>query len=53
MSGVIALVFPGQGSQSIGMGYELSKAYDVARQTYDEADSLLNFRLSNLGLARP
>ena len=53
MSGVIALVFPGQGSQSIGMGYELSKAYDVARQTYDEADSLLNFRLSNLAWQGP
>ena len=43
-----AFVFPGQGSQAVGMGRELAQAYDVARKTFEEADSILHFQFSNL-----
>lgn len=41
-----ALLFPGQGSQYVGMGKALAEAYLVARQTFEEADDVLGFRLS-------
>lgn len=43
-----AFIFPGQGSQSVGMGRDLAAAFPVAKQTFDEADSLLGFSLSKL-----
>jgi [acyl-carrier-protein] S-malonyltransferase len=43
-----ALLFPGQGSQRVGMGRDLAHEYAVARQTYDEADDVLGFALSRL-----
>lgn len=43
-----AFVFPGQGSQVVGMGRELSAHYPIAKQTFDEADSILGFSLSRL-----
>src|SRR5688572_23851657 len=43
-----AFIFPGQGSQTVGMGKELAEAYPIAKQTFDEADSILGFSLSNL-----
>ena len=43
-----AFIFPGQGSQSVGMGRELAAQFPAAKQTFDEADSLLGFSLSNL-----
>ena len=43
-----AFVFPGQGSQVVGMGRELAAQYPVAKQTFDEADSILGFGLSKL-----
>jgi [acyl-carrier-protein] S-malonyltransferase len=42
----IAFVFPGQGSQSVGMGKELAEAYPAARQVFDEIDAALGERLS-------
>ena len=43
-----AFVFPGQGSQVIGMGRELAAHFPIAKQTFEEADSILGFSLSKL-----
>jgi len=43
-----ALVFPGQGSQSPGMGRELSEAYAAAREVFQEVDDALGQKLSRL-----
>ena len=43
-----ALLFPGQGSQRVGMGRDLAAKFDVARRTYEEADDVLGFALSKL-----
>jgi [acyl-carrier-protein] S-malonyltransferase len=44
----IALLFPGQGSQAIGMGKDLADKYPVARRTFEEADEALGIKLSQL-----
>jgi len=41
-------VFPGQGSQAVGMGRDLASAYDVARTTFEEADSILHSSFSKI-----
>ncbi|RPI60281.1 MAG: acyltransferase domain-containing protein, partial [Lysobacterales bacterium] len=38
---MIAFVFPGQGSQKVGMGRALADAYPAARQVFAEADDAL------------
>jgi [acyl-carrier-protein] S-malonyltransferase len=43
-----AFIFPGQGSQMIGMGKDLATQYPVAKQTFEEADSILGFAFSRL-----
>ena len=43
-----ALVFPGQGAQTIGMGRALAEAYPVARAVFDEVDEALGEKLSAL-----
>ncbi|HLO31651.1 MAG TPA: ACP S-malonyltransferase [Anaerolineales bacterium] len=43
-----AFVFPGQGSQAVGMGKELAETYPAAKGIFDEADSILGFSLSEL-----
>jgi len=43
-----AFVFPGQGSQAVGMGRDLAARYPIARETFEEADSILGFPLSHL-----
>ena len=42
---MIAFVFPGQGSQKVGMGAELAEASAVARQTFEEVDDALSQKL--------
>ena len=41
-------VFPGQGSQAVGMGKDLAAQFPIAKQIFDEADSILGFSLSRL-----
>jgi [acyl-carrier-protein] S-malonyltransferase len=43
-----ALLFPGQGSQSVGMGRDLAASFSVARGVFDEADSILGFSLTKI-----
>jgi [acyl-carrier-protein] S-malonyltransferase len=52
-SKTIAFLFPGQGSQSVGMGQELAARYPAARQTFEEADSALGYALSALCFEGP
>jgi [acyl-carrier-protein] S-malonyltransferase len=49
----IAFLFPGQGSQVVGMGRELSEKYPVARRTFDEADEALGYKLSQVCFEGP
>src|SRR4029077_10134066 len=49
----IAFLFPGQGSQAVGMGKELAEKYASARQTFDEADEALGYKLSQLCFEGP
>ena len=48
-----AFVFPGQGSQKVGMGKALAEAFDICRQTFMEADEALGERLSALCFEGP
>jgi [acyl-carrier-protein] S-malonyltransferase len=49
----IAFLFPGQGSQAVGMGKELAEKYAIARQTFEEADAALGYKLSQLCFEGP
>lgn len=49
----IAFLFPGQGSQAVGMGKELAEKYSIARQTFDQADEALGYKLSQLCFEGP
>ena len=45
---MIALLFPGQGSQYVGMGKSLADKFPVAKRTFEEADEVLKINLSSL-----
>jgi [acyl-carrier-protein] S-malonyltransferase len=49
----IAFLFPGQGSQSVGMGKDLAEKYPAARQTFEEADDALGYELSQICFEGP
>jgi [acyl-carrier-protein] S-malonyltransferase len=49
----IAFLFPGQGSQAVGMGKDLAEKYPLARQTFEEADEALGFKLSTVCFEGP
>src|SRR3954465_3943872 len=44
----LAFIFPGQGSQAVGMGKELSEKFPIAKQTFEEADDALGYKISDL-----
>lgn len=48
-----AFVFPGQGSQAVGMGRALHDAFTVARETFEEVDDALGLKLSRLMFEGP
>jgi len=49
----IAFLFPGQGSQAVGMGRDLAEKFTVARNTFTEADAALGYSLSKLCFEGP
>jgi [acyl-carrier-protein] S-malonyltransferase len=53
MSIKIAFLFPGQGSQGVGMGRELAERFPVAAETFAEADAALGFPISQLCFEGP
>lgn len=48
-----ALLFPGQGSQKVGMGKALAEASEPARRAFEEADEALGFKISELCFEGP
>ncbi len=49
----IAFLFPGQGSQYVGMGKELTEKYSEAKEVFDTADRVLGFPISDLCFLGP
>ena len=48
-----AILFPGQGSQVVGMGAEFFNNFDIVKKIFQEADDKLNFKISNIILNGP
>ena len=50
---MFSVIFPGQGSQSVGMGKEFYEKYDLVKTLFKEADEALNTPLSKIILEGP
>ena len=50
---MFSVIFPGQGSQSVGMGKEFYEKYDLVKKLFKEADEALNTHLSKMILEGP
>ena len=48
-----AVLFPGQGSQLVGMGSEFYNNFDIVKQIFLEADDILGFKISKVILEGP
>ena len=49
----IAFLFPGQGSQSVGMGKDLVEKFEIAKELYSKADEIMETSLSNISFEGP
>src|SRR5579863_2100995 len=49
----VAFLFPGQGSQKVGMGADLAQTFPAARRVFEEADDALGFALSRMCFEGP
>ncbi len=49
----LAFLFPGQGSQAVGMGKDLAEKYPIAKRTFEEADEALGYKLSQVCFEGP
>ena len=50
---MFSVIFPGQGSQIVGMSKELHKKFDIVKKLFNEADQILEFPISGLILEGP
>ena len=50
---MFSVIFPGQGSQMVGMGKELYENYQIVKNLFKQADEILNFSISKLILEGP
>ena len=50
---MFSVIFPGQGSQMVGMGKEFYNNFDIVKKLFADADEILNFSLSKLILEGP
>lgn len=48
-----AFIFPGQASQSVGMGKDLYESFDLAKEHYDQADSIMGLKISKISFVGP
>ena len=50
---MFSVIFPGQGSQMVGMGKELYNKFDIVKDLFNQADDILNFNISKIILEGP